>query len=1106
MDVPRPFRIVEAASASARLRAASDFLRQFPHDQPVTIVSATRGAADDAARAIAVERGATIGLSRFSLTQLASRVAMARLAGRGMAPATTLGADAVSARVVFDAARDGTLGYLGRVAATPGFPRALSRTIADLRLAGVSADRLIGSGPATGDLATLLAQAEREMAAASTADRAMLFETAASGTGDEPFLRAPLLLLDVAVDNGGEEQFVAALVAAATEVLATCPMGDQGALRAFERAGGRREAMREEPGTDLTNLRTYLFADEAPAERDLDGSLEFFSAPGEGRECVEIARRVLAEARRGVPFDQMAIFVRAPHSYFGLLEHALRRADVPVWFDRGTRRPHPTGRAFLALLACASEQLSASRFAEYLSLGQVPRLDEVVPMWVASQDEDLSPRPERAPENAGDHGGPAEAGHYVRPGPADAGHRAPGEGAGEHHRSPVVEGTLRAPWRWEKLLVESAVIGQDASRWRRRLDGKAREIGRQIDEAAREGQDTPRVAGLKQVGEQLAHLKGFALPIVETLAAWPSEATWGEWLAHFERLAPRVLRMPGHVLRVLADLRPMAGVGPIDLDQARRVLTDRLLMLESDPPARRFGRVLVGTAQQARGRAFRIVFVPGLAERMFPQKPREDPLLLDEARAATDGSLPTQHQRLEAERLLLRLCAGAASERLYVSYPRIELSEARARVPSFYGLDVMRAATGRVPDHETLEERARLAGNATLAWPAPPAPEQAIDDQEHDLAVLRRLLDEPDRDAVKGHAHYLLRLNEHLRRSVVHRWARGERRWSPSDGLTRVSPRVIQALAPHRLTTRAYSLTALQRFSACPYQFVLSAIYRLRPMEQPEPLQRMDPLSRGSIFHAVQKTLFDDLRAGAALPLTTDRLPMARPLLDRAVDRIAEEAHDDLAPAVERVWRDEIAAIRRDLHAWLEYLARDGQEWTPVLFEFAFGSVPGARDPHSVTRDATLEGGFKLHGAIDLIEEHRQTKLLRVTDHKTGRKPERIEKAIVASGTVLQPVLYSLAVESLGMPVSHGRLFYCTSAGSFYEHPIPLNEFSRPAGLEVLQIIDRAIERGFLAAAPADEACGRCDFRSVCGPDVHRRVLTKPQDALLDLRALRAKP
>ena len=614
MNVSRPFRIVEAASAAARLSAAAEFLRRFPAHQPVTIVSATRGAADDLARRMAIERGATIGMSRFSLTQLAARVAVTRLAGRGLAPATTLGSEAVAARAAFDAARDRTLRYFGRVAGTPGFPRALSRTLSDLRLAGVTVAGLAGSGPAAGDLAVLLAQAERELAEAATADRALLFETAASATGSESFLHAPLVLLDVGVHSSADEQFVAALVAVATDVLATCPLADEGALRTLVDAGGQLDTMREDPGDDLTSLRTYLFAEAAPAERTLDGSLQFFSAPGEGRECVEIARRILDEARRGVPFDEMAIFVRAPHSYFGLLEHALRRADVPAWFDRGTRRPHPTGRAFLALLACAGEQLSASRFAEYLSLGQVPRLDEVQPVWVAAEDEEIGTpaagieEADILPDEAGRHSGPAEAG------------------------DDIVEGTLRAPWRWEKLLVEAAVIGEDAARWKRRLDGKAQEIQRQIEEAGRDGDDSPRAAGLRQVAEQLEHLERFAMPIVETLAAWPAAATWGEWLDRFERLAPAVLRTPAHVLRVLADLRPMAEVGPIDLDEARRVLTDRLLTLETDPPARRFGRVFVGTPQQARGRAFRVVFVPGLAERMFPQKPREDPLLLDEAR------------------------------------------------------------------------------------------------------------------------------------------------------------------------------------------------------------------------------------------------------------------------------------------------------------------------------------------------------------------------------------------------------------------------------------------------------------------------------------------
>jgi CRISPR/Cas system-associated exonuclease Cas4 (RecB family) len=458
---------------------------------------------------------------------------------------------------------------------------------------------------------------------------------------------------------------------------------------------------------------------------------------------------------------------------------------------------------------------------------------------------------------------------------------------------------------------------------------------------------------------------------------------------------------------------------------------------------------------------------------------------------------------------LLLLAVGAATDRVYVSYPRIELNESRARVPSFYALDVMRAATGRVPDHEELEKHAREAGDASLAWPSPSSADEAIDDQEHDLAVLRRLLDERDPEAVKGHAHYLLKLNECLRRSVIDRWAHGARRWSPNDGLTRVSPFTKDALAARRLTTRAYSLSALQKFSACPYQFVLSAFYRLQPFDIPEPLQRMDPLTRGSLFHEMQASFFRRLQSRGALPVTKATLADARAELDIVVDEVSARVRDELAPAVDRVWKDETAAIKRDLRAWLEYVARDGDQWIPSRFEWAFGSVPGERDATSVHEAVTLPGGFLLKGAIDLIEEHRPTKVLRITDHKTGRKPDKIDKILIGGGAVLQPVLYAMAVEAaLDAPVHRGRLFYCTAHGGFHEHEIPLDERTRALGLEVLQVVDRAIEAGFLAAAPTEDACARCDFRPVCGPGVYRRVARKPHDGhvLADLAEIRSRP
>jgi CRISPR/Cas system-associated exonuclease Cas4 (RecB family) len=314
-------------------------------------------------------------------------------------------------------------------------------------------------------------------------------------------------------------------------------------------------------------------------------------------------------------------------------------------------------------------------------------------------------------------------------------------------------------------------------------------------------------------------------------------------------------------------------------------------------------------------------------------------------------------------------------------------------------------------------------------------------------------------------------------------------------------------LASQRLTVRPYSLSALQRFSACPYQFLLAAVYRLQPLEQPEPLQRLDPLTRGSLFHTIQAQFFRTLDSRGALPVTAANIAEARRVLDEVTDSVTGAAYDELVPAVDRVWIDEVASIRRDLHGWLHYVARDGEEWRPRHFEFGFGSVPGERDPASVREEVTIEGGFRLRGAVDLIEEHATSHTLRVTDHKTGRRPDRIDKVIIGGGAVLQPVLYGIAVETaLHQAVSQGRLFYCTAAGSYFEHPIPVNERTRAAGIEVLQVIDRAVEGGFLAAAPTEDACDRCDFRAVCGPDVFRRVSHKPQNRLADLGALRERP
>jgi ATP-dependent helicase/nuclease subunit B len=1088
-------RIVTSTSAAARLDAARDFLSGRPPATEMMIVGASRGAADDLARAVARHAGATFGISRFSLTELAARAAAAPLSGARRAPGTQAGAEAMAARAVFDALTANELAYFEPVARTPGFPKALARTLHELRLAGVGPGAVTNAtGHGLADLAALLRRVEAQLDGAAVDDRAALFRIAAGAcrAGLVHWANLPIVLLDVPLDSRAEQEFAAALIARSPDVLATVPDGDLFARDALVALGGTIEP--REPAdddlrtSDLQCLRRYVFRTERPPVRTRAGDVGLFSAPGEGREAVEIVRRVLDEASRGVPFDEMAVFLRTPQQYLGLLEHACARGDVPVYFDRGTRRPDPAGRAFVALLSCAVDGLSAKRFDEYLSLGQVPQVtapDQAVP-FVTPLDETYPHAPDEAPDPEPD---------------------AAGDRASDSDDDAVVSGTLRSPWKWEELIVESSVVGgrtreEGKMRWRRRLDGLAADYRYRIDELRKEEPESARIRRYIRDLRNLAHLRQFALPIVDALAEWAESGTWGEWIERFSALAARALRRPTRVLQTLADLRPMADVGPVTLEEARDVLHDRLVTLDWEPPARRYGRLFVGTPHQARGRSFRVVFVPGLAERVVPQRPREDPLLLDEQRRAVDRALVGQDERGSAERLLLKIAIGAARERLYLSYPRLDVSETRARVPSFYALDVVRAMTGRVPDHRVLASEAADEGGASLAWPAPKDPDRAIDDLEHDLAVLKPLLDTREPATVKGHAHYLLGLNESLRRSVISRWARGRGAWSPSDGLIRVMPGTQAAFDAHRLGRRAYSLSALQRFAACPYQFLLATVYRLEPWEEPEPLVRMDPLTRGSLFHSVQAEFYRAMKTAGRLPVASDGVAAAIAALEVVLGRVAAEYAEKLAPAIDRVWRDEIDELRRDLVIWVQKIAGGGP-WHPAYFEFSFGLHDSGRDPHSVPDPVRIDDRFLLHGSVDLIEHRTDLDVLRVTDHKTGKNRSNPD-LIVGRGMVLQPVLYSLVVErALAKNVAEGRLFYATTAGGFADHRIELNAYNRDQGLQVLAIIDRAVETGFLAAAPDERACTWCDFRPVCGPREEERLKRKARERLADLDALR---
>jgi hypothetical protein len=877
-------------------------------------------------RQLAREKGAIFGWHRLTLPQLAAVLARPLLVERNLVPVSGATAEALVTWVVQELASASALGRYAKIVSGPGFAKAVTGVLMELRLAGIAAGTIKHLAPA---LADILERYEWRLAHAGFADWPSMLAVARESVqrGDRhQTLGLPTVFLDVSTTNDAESALITAVCSRAPEVIVTVPVDDERTLRFFrdqakfdlidldqpdERTGDEKEG-------SLARLQRRLFVEGlASAEGTPDDEVTVFSAPGGGRECAEIARRILDAARQGIPFDRIAVLLRSPEEYRSHLEEAFARAGIPAHFARGSIRPDPSGRAFYVLLSCAADGLSARRFAEYLSLAQVPdaTADGAPPrpeprenLWV-TPDDDLAAGLGGMAANV--EAAPGESSHSDAP------------------ASPVIAGQVRAPRRWERLLVEAAVIG-GRERWHRRIEGLRNELRKRIEELGDE--DEARATLARRTLDDLQAFAGYALPLIAALDGLPKSALWGDWLDQLGALATRALRYPDRVLAILSDLAPMAPVGPFTLQEVLLVLSHSLLEVDS---------------------------------------------------------------------------------------------------------------------------------------------------------------------------------NTYVARALRARYQRWNRGWSASDGLLSKSAAVRAIMAKHAFAARSYSATALQNFAGCPYRFYLYAVHGLVPREVPEAIDELDPLQRGGLIHAIQFDVFERLRDAKLLPVTSKGLEGAWEILDSVIAENAGRVRDELAPAIERVWQDGIAAIRADLREWLRRASEDVSGYVPWRFELSFGLAGRderrSADPVSVGEPVGIDCGIRLRGSMDLVER-RSDDSLRVTDHKTGRFVAKAHQ-LIHGGRSLQPVLYALAAENLfpERTVHAGRLYFCTSAGEFADHIVPLDDDARRAASLVAETIGNALAQPSLPAAPDQDGCDRCDYRPICGPYEALRVRRKPVSrlaALLDLRAV----
>ena len=1041
--------------------------------RPVVLLVPSLAAAVELPRRLASAGPGLTGLYPFKVLDLARAVAEPSLLGRGL-QAWHPGHDALLAARLLEEDPSPLV--------PPDVPRApvaaaLARTLSALRMGGVEPKHLeaaaASAGPGDAGRLLFLARLYRGFLSevdGRLADPATLLQAARESLESARWLEgAEVLIADDLELDLREREFVAALarVRPARLVARERPAGLGTSFFAAWAAGhGVAEVPLEQtvlagltPATSpssLRRLRTRLF--EPPQGEPIrDGAVELVTAPGEAAEVRALVRRLLREAARGVPFEEMGVILPRPEDYAPLVTDLLERLAVP-------HRLHPSlplrcgrsARSLLLLFRCRG--LARRAVMEFLTFAPVP-LERMLD---------------------------GDVGRQVRPS------------------------------RWDAISRDAGIVS-GLGRWRVGLQSHAQaERAAAADEPAGDRGERRR-RGAAEAEALLAVVEALAT----TLEGLAGESSWPEWSRRLEAVFDTWVgreRDRDAVAEVLADLAGLASVSPRSAwREVEAVLEARFEWERLPLGPLASGGIHVGALDAMAGLPFRVVAIPGLVEGGYPGVLRPDPFLLDaerEALAASaaapavprartrgqlslfdhqEGAAPaagapqrlatTQDRLLEARRMFHR-ALGQATERLILSYPRADPRTGRERLPSLFLVAAASALEGRPVGAADLDA---LVGEDDLdALPL----EDALDASERDRIRVRRGGDEAA-EAIAGGSLFFRGARQALR-------ARWSNRLTAYDGLVafpaehpeaaRFAAEIRPRLDP---ISSGWPLSAsrLATFAQCGFRYLLQHVIGLDAVLEPEERRRLEPLERGSLFHAVAERFLRERRDRAELPVR-DSAETRRRLME-----MADEALDSLVagspPRFTMLWQRERSRFRDGLGSWLEREAAGANRATPAHFEVAFGlsREVGSAEPH-MAEPLVVDLGdgrtLRVSGRIDRIDRRPDGTLV-LRDYKTGRAP-RDDGGMFRGGRQLQIPFYVLAAARIfpDQPVVEAFLDFVDGGRqvSFDPERVRGREFQ-----DLLRGLVDAIAEGSFVQEPT--ACDWCDFTAVCGPkgliDARRR-------------------
>ncbi|MBI5396293.1 MAG: PD-(D/E)XK nuclease family protein [Verrucomicrobia bacterium] len=719
------------------------------------------------------------------------------------------------------------------------------------------------------------------------------------------------------------------------------------------------------------------------------------SAPGEARECREILREALAFASEGKrPLHEVAVLARGDEPYGPLLHDLAAAREWPLHLAMGRRSLDAIEpRLLLLLLDIAANDFARSKVIEFATL------------------------------------------------------------------SPA---TSSCAAEWDRLSADLGIV-HGTGAWRDRVRSRAKQL--QADQTQA---DESKQAGIERELAAARELAAFIETLTRAAGRLPQQGKWSEFTTALA-VAAKDLMPPSEACdAALASLRALDALDDYQPSVTREDFARfarKAFESETQPEgAFQAGGPFVGGIMAARGVSWPMVIVPGLVEKSWPRQLREDPILLDDERRELNKRLPSEDglPRLEEkvargreeERMLFRLACDAASERLVITFPRLEPATGRPRVPSALLLETLGVA-----NFTQLEQRARVVPLVPLV----PAEGEMLDATELD----HRLLEQLRRRGIKGVTPLLDAMSPTLAPGLLleqTRWG-GGKHWTPYDGCL-ARPESLEVLrqlfdpAKHR-----WSIRRLESYARSPFSFFLREVLGIEEVEEPEDAETISAVDFGRLFHELLSNIVRRFQMGNLLPLDPARSVESEMVMGDEAEGVFAEFASRGVTGYPLVWRVKQEKIRADLLHWLrlEYVhAADG--YFPVATEWGFG-LAGDPPPAQIKLDEKTT--LLVAGKVDRVDRGPGDEVI-VLDYKTG-KPDKYRNESFCRARALQIPVYILATEQLaGKPCGGGYYYFPTRRGGFAKHGWYREQLAavEPRLREILGCLVRSILAGKFFVTP----------------------------------------